>query len=465
MTERRSSLLFPVLVAAVLATLVAAAVLLVPDRESGGGGAYTPSTESSRGITRTGPGAVTDEARAEIDRVMAAGRSAPVAARVDSAATARTAAQSQIRCVEFEGQRYCLGIGWTTRTEAEAQQETITAARAALRMERSGRESTGGLDAAAMLQARAALTPAQRTRQERAELTQAARSVAKIWLLRHEIQGVPLPRGFWSRHPEAAGLTVPAEGGAAGRLQPGETEPPVTDTDHYDPGATDPGDSSTPSPTSSPSAKSRPKEQTQPKDQPAGKSKSMADYPDVMRVLNRKQVSEQETTYWCGPTAMQMLAWGWTDERESQSTWAKRLGTTTSGTAITEMVRVVNDYTGWDRPGYAGPYIALDISDWSFEEWALLQARHYEDYRAPVVLHPVLLKQYFPYLDDDASGHFQVGRGYSQRGKKYDRIGYFEPWNQQRFDPSEPVINRVQWRSAYRSYRANQAHFQHNIGV
>ena len=26
-------------------------------------------------------------------------------------------------------------------------------------------------------------------------------------------------------------------------------------------------------------------------------------------------------------------------------------------------------------------------------------------------------------------------------------------------------IARVQWRSAYRSYRANEAHFQHDIGV
>ena len=91
--------------------------------------------------------------------------------------------------------------------------------------------------------------------------------------------------------------------------------------------------------------------------------------------------------------------------------------------------------------------------------------RHVVDYRAPLVLHPVLLKRYYPYLDDDASGHFQVGRGYDKNGDKPLRIGYFEPWNQQRFDPSEPYIARVQWRSAYRSYRANQAHFQHNIGV
>ena len=129
------------------------------------------------------------------------------------------------------------------------------------------------------------------------------------------------------------------------------------------------------------------------------------------------------------------------------------------------MVRVVNRNTGYDRKRRAGPYIVLDISDWAFGKWLLLQMRHIKDYRAPLVLHPVLLKKYYPYLDDDASGHFQVGRGYDKRGKKPAAIGYFEPWNQQRFDPSEPYISRVQWRSAYKSYRANRAHFQQNIGV
>jgi len=44
-------------------------------------------------------------------------------------------------------------------------------------------------------------------------------------------------------------------------------------------------------------------------------------------------------------------------------------------------------------------------------------------------------------------------------------LGYFEPWDQQRFHPDEPFIARVQWRNAFKSYRANRAHFQHNLGV
>ena len=47
--------------------------------------------------------------------------------------------------------------------------------------------------------------------------------------------------------------------------------------------------------------------------------------------------------------------------------------------------------------------------------------RHVVDYRAPLVLHPILLKRYYPYLDDDASGHFQVGRGYDKNGDRPTR--------------------------------------------
>ena len=67
--------------------------------------------------------------------------------------------------------------------------------------------------------------------------------------------------------------------------------------------------------------------------------------------------------------------------------------------------------------------------------------------------------------DDDASGHYQVGRGYLEQEGKPTEVSYFEPWNQQLFDPSEPFIKRVQWRDAYKSYRANLAHPAHNMGV
>ena len=354
-----------------------------------------------------GPGALTAAMRREIDRVVAAGRDlGAVSARRSSTQLA----SNLVRCAEFDGQRYCLHTGWTTSTQADVRARVAAATRTLAARSAAAVETTGDLDLTDTLRQAAALSPAKRAATERAELTAAAGSVAKVWMLRHEVQGVPLPAGFSAAHPEA-GLSARSSSTAVAA------------------------------------------------------TKTAADYPKAGRVLSRFHTAQQRTTYWCGPTTMQMIAWGWQKERKSQGHWAHRLGTTTGGTAITQMVRVVNESTGYDREKRAGTYITLDISGWSFGEWSLLNMRHIVDYRAPLVLHPILLKKYYPYLDDDASGHFQAGRGYDKNGAGPLQIGYFEPWNQQRFDPSEPYIPRVQWRDAYRSYRANKAHFQHNIGV
>ena len=135
---------------------------------------------------------------------------------------------------------------------------------------------------------------------------------------------------------------------------------------------------------------------------------------------------------------MQLIAWGWQKDRRPQRHWADKLGTTTDGSAISEIARQINRSTGYDGKRRTGPYIVLDISNFSFREWMQLITRHLADYRAPLVLHPVLLERFYPYLDDDASGHFQLGRGYRAEQGRTRRIGFFEPWNQQAFDPSEP---------------------------
>jgi hypothetical protein len=377
-------------------------------------GALAPSAAETRALLRhavAGPSALTPAAQAEIDRVVAAGLDRPVSAR----ATPTALVAAQLRCADFEGQTYCLHFGWTDQPPATvvAEQSRVVAARA------TARRTTGDADLLTTLRAAAALTPSARAAADRAELTEAARAVAKVWLLRNQVEGTPLPDGFLDRHPEVSVRTTTATATAT----------------------------ATPSPTASPT------------------TKQASAYPQKDSILDKTHVAEQTRTYYCGPTSMQMIAWGWKGEKWSQEFWADKLGTTSSGTAITDMVRVTNSSTGWDDDQHAGPYIVLDIGDFTFYKWMLLQMRHITDYNAPVILHPILLKQYYPYLDDDASGHFQVGRGYNQNGDKSNLISYFEPWNQQRFDPSEPYIGRVQWRSAYKSYRGNLAHFQHNLGV
>jgi Peptidase_C39 like family len=400
--------------------------------------AARPAADAPGRATATGSevgyGRVSAAARRTIDRVAGEAYAAGRLATHDLSRStgARALVDDVVRCAVFEGQRYCIGTGWTDRTQAQVRAATARVVAGQAAGAGSG-FSTGDRASLAALRESARMAGTARADAVRRELTQAARSVAKVWLLRHEIQGVPLPAHFFARHPEVRGTstTVSTTTTATTRL-------------------------TTTSPTTSIAA---------PAPVVATAHKPWRDYPDRGTVLDRHDVRDQHRTYWCGPTSMQMIVWGWTGERRTQSHWADRLGTTTSGSSITDMVRVVNHATGYDNRSHAGPYIVLDIGDWSFRQWMLLMARHVVDYRAPVVLHPVLLARYYPYLDHDGSGHFQVGRGYQKRDGRTPLLGYFEPWNQQRFHPDEPFIARVQWRNAYQSYRANQAHPLHDLGV
>ena len=386
----RHALRHPAAIAAVVLGLTLAAVPFLPDR-AGKDAAQGKIEPAADGARTPGRGVVTAEMRAEIERVVAAGASL---SRTDGRTSSASAAAAASRCASFEGQRYCLGVGWTNRSQDEVAERM-----SAWPATRSARERTGDLGPTALLARATGRREAARIRAERAELVAAAKAVGKVWMLRHEIQGVPLPRGFAQAHPEVSARAF------------GEN------------------------------------------------------HPERFSIIKGSRSLSQNRTYWCGPATMQAIGWGSSKERTDQAVWARRLRTSSAGTAITDMVRVVNNHTKYDRKKFAGTYIALDIGDFTFHEWYRLMMRHIHGYRAPVVLHPVLLKQYYPYLDDDASGHFQVGRGFDQNTGGNRKIGYFEPWDQSRFDPSEPAIDRVQWRNAYKSYRANLDHFQQNIGV
>ena len=119
-------------------------------------------------------------------------------------------ASNLVRCAEFDGQRYCLHTGWTTSTQADVRARVATATRTLAARRAAAVETTGDLDLAATLRRAAALSPTERAATERAELTAAARSVAKVWMLRHEVQGVPLPAGF-SEAPPRGGPVGPEQ--------------------------------------------------------------------------------------------------------------------------------------------------------------------------------------------------------------------------------------------------------------
>ena len=385
-----------VLVAVGLLAVAVGLAPLLPDAGYDRGGAHRAArTEAAPPLparaASPGRGAVTREMRREIERTIDRGQSlGPESARV----TPRVLVDTQVRCAVFAGQRYCLGIGWTTATEAEVRDRIASAAEASMR--RVATVTTGDLDLLTGLRVAAARSEQERRTRERDELTEAAAAVAKVWQLRHEVQGVPLPAAY-------AALARPKDKGRV--------------------------------------------------------------YPRKARIMKGSRTLEQNRSWWCGPAAMQAIAWGWNHRKRPQGYWADRLGTTTDGSSISEIVRLVNRTTGYDSPRRAGPYIVLDVSGFTYRQWWRMTKRHIARLRAPIVLHPQLLARYYPYLAFDASGHFQVGRGYRDKRNGVEKIGFFEPWNQQAFDPGSPYVARVQWRSAYRSFRANKAHPMQNLGL
>lgn len=350
----------------------------------------------------------TQEVRLEVERVVGEIRAAKrLARRSGVKASPRSQIASITQCAEFlVGSRYCLGYGWTTASEADVQAEMVAAAGSEAGASRRGTvEPTGDLSLRGMIDRAAAMNMQQRAESVRNELLDAAAGIDKFVEL-EELRRSPSPRSIKQR-----GSDLRASASLGG---------------HY--------------------------------------------YGEQGAIL-KDRLSEQEKAYWCGPATMQMMAWNYGDHpKREQSAWASRLGTTASGTAITDMVRVANSskYHVFDwvlkQDAY---YLTLDIGNLTYADWYELNVNHFYNYETPVILHPVLLKQYYPYLDDDGSGHFQLGRGWDFQSERTDAwlLLYYEPWNQQRFNPSEPFIARKQTRSARNSYLANKAHFQHNIGV
>ncbi|WP_238161900.1 C39 family peptidase [Kribbella antibiotica] len=170
---------------------------------------------------------------------------------------------------------------------------------------------------------------------------------------------------------------------------------------------------------------------------------------------------DQEKGYWCGPATFQSIDWADDDQKDTQTSWASDLGTTTSGTSITAMVQQTNAKTDWDVA--AGAYIVQSVSSWTASTFLNVHQSHLGDGSpAPIIEHPQLLKRYFPYLAFDHSGHFQVGRGYNQTT---NTIGIFEVFNERRFNSNGNITDGPKNIPASAMLNATLANQFQNIGL
>lgn len=177
--------------------------------------------------------------------------------------------------------------------------------------------------------------------------------------------------------------------------------------------------------------------------------------------------TRQERSYWCGPATIQSIHWGSPHgpDKVSQATWASRMGTTTNGSAITELVRNVNQYTTWDNPARAGRYVVESVTPQDPNSFYWIHRAHLGDAgAAPIVEHPQLLAEFFTYLKYNHSGHFQVGRGYRTDGTT-QKILIFEVFNEKDFRASGNTTWGPQTVTSADLLYATLAHPMRNFGL
>ncbi len=176
-------------------------------------------------------------------------------------------------------------------------------------------------------------------------------------------------------------------------------------------------------------------------------------------IMNGFQTS-QEKGYWCGPATFQSIDWADDNQKDTQASWAEDLGSTTSGTAISAMVKQTNVKTAW--PKSAGTYVVQNVSGWNAQTFFAVHQKHLGVYKAPVIEHVQLLKRYFPYLAFNHSGHYQVGRGYNQAN---GTIAIFEVFNERRFNSRGNVTDGPKNIPASALFNATLANSFQNIGL
>jgi hypothetical protein len=325
-----------------------------------------------------------------------------------------TAEQSKqvMRCFRLEEENYCLGLGFVDQIPTGAQiSATVTEPAAGttgeVRVEQD--IDTGDQSPAAFVEQRAALPKGLRVGAELDEMQTA-----------------------WDGRDKARALRLFDAPSATTETPP--TSPPTTPP-------------TTPEPTRS--TPSTPASPTAPKPLPSS-----------AYIMNGFQTS-QDKGYWCGPATFQSIDWADDQQKDTQASWAKDLGSTSSGTGISSMVEQTNLKTKWDLA--AGTYIVQNVKGWTAQKFLAVHQRHLGDAApAPVIEHVQLLKRYFPYLAFNHSGHYQVGRGYDMNK---GTIGIFEVFNERRFNSRGNTTNGPKNIPASAMLNATLANSFKNIGL
>ncbi len=327
-------------------------------------------------------------------------------------------AASVLRCFKLEEENYCLGLGFVDKLPTGAQlQETVTTPEVSAD-EDAGVEQdidTGDQTPQSFVADRAALPRSERVDVELDEM-----------------------KAAWEGREKARALRLLDDSASARTSSSSSSDATPTPTPTATPTRTTP---TVPTPAPQPPVK-------------------VVKLPKSSYIMKGFQTS-QEKGYWCGPATFQSIDWADDKQKDTQKSWAKDLGSTSSGTGITAMVKQTNLKTEWDVA--AGTYIVQNVSHWNTQKFFTVHQKHLGDGKpAPVIEHVQLLKRYFPYLAFNHSGHYQVGRGYD-RAK--GTIAIFEVFNERRFNSRGNVTDGPKNIPASALFNATLANSFQNIGL
>ena len=413
-----------------------------PEFRTGPTGPTTPTPEPTAEPTSSSG---EPAARSWSEVVKQVSETSPGDVQLRSADTSAQAA-SMLRCFKLDTENYCLGLGFVQEVPTGPQRHALMAEPSLSAADEMGAEqdiSTGDLTPAAFVAERAALPKTQRVTAELDEMEAAWNGRAKARELRELAEAeTPPPNPETQQTPQSA------------------TAQPTAPTTPPDEATTAPTSTPTVTPTGTPTVAPT-------RTAPTGGTPTAVPTTPVAPVaapasayLMKGFQTSQEKGYWCGPATFQSIDWADDNQKDTQASWAKDLGSTTSGTAISAMVKQTNLKTAWAKS--AGTYVVQNVASWNSQTFFTVHQKHLGVYKAPVIEHVQLLKRYFPYLAFNHSGHYQVGRGYD---KAKGTIAIYEVFNERRFNSRGNVTDGPKNIPASALFNATLANSFKNIGL
>lgn len=162
---------------------------------------------------------------------------------------------------------------------------------------------------------------------------------------------------------------------------------------------------------------------------------------------------EQETQYWCAPASVKQVLHYVNGRSESQSYYASKLRTTTAGTDMTVIPKVLNDEIGEKIYAYDG-----NIK--SFRRWELNILTAIKD-QYPPILDIKIDKKHKEYFGYESEGHFVNIAGH-QRLSNGNYLKVTDPCERTILRPAGTYPDKTtsEWVKIDHVYNCNMLHFR-----